>query len=92
MRVRSAVKKLCDSCKVVRRRGRVYIVCTANRKVGRHAHPRAAGKFFKCVTPFTDFFVCCLQHKQRQGFSTLCGTSETAASQQHSDCASHAIR
>jgi large subunit ribosomal protein L36 len=27
MKVRSSVKKICDKCKVVRRRGRVYIIC-----------------------------------------------------------------
>ncbi|MCU0640574.1 MAG: 50S ribosomal protein L36 [Candidatus Margulisbacteria bacterium] len=27
MKVRSSVKKICDKCKVVRRRGRVYILC-----------------------------------------------------------------
>ena len=33
MRVRSAIKRLCDSCKVVRRRGKLYIVCKASPKV-----------------------------------------------------------
>jgi len=33
MRVRSAIKKLCDSCKVVKRRGKLYIVCKASPKV-----------------------------------------------------------
>lgn len=32
MRVRSAVKRMCDACKIVRRRGRVYVICSANRK------------------------------------------------------------
>ncbi|DBA81714.1 TPA: hypothetical protein ACH3X1_007452 [Trebouxia sp. C0004] len=32
MRVRSAIKKLCDSCKVVKRRGKLYIVCKASPK------------------------------------------------------------
>ena len=27
MKVRSSVKKICDKCKIVRRRGRVYVVC-----------------------------------------------------------------
>lgn len=27
MKVRSSVKKMCEKCKVVRRRGRVYIIC-----------------------------------------------------------------
>lgn len=33
MRVRSAVKKLCDACRIVKRRGRVFVVCKANPKV-----------------------------------------------------------
>mmetsp|Transcript_17740 Transcript_17740/g.53444 ORF Transcript_17740/g.53444 Transcript_17740/m.53444 type:complete len:104 (+) Transcript_17740:166-477(+) len=32
MRVRSSVKKMCDACKTVRRRGRIYVICKANRK------------------------------------------------------------
>ena len=27
MKVRSSVKKICDKCKIVRRRGRVYVLC-----------------------------------------------------------------
>jgi large subunit ribosomal protein L36 len=33
MKVRTAVKRLCDACRVVLRRGRVYVVCKANPKV-----------------------------------------------------------
>ncbi|CAM8914567.1 unnamed protein product [Rhodiola kirilowii] len=32
MKVRSSVKKMCEFCKTVKRRGRVYVVCTANPK------------------------------------------------------------
>ncbi|PUU74078.1 ribosomal protein L36-domain-containing protein [Tuber borchii] len=32
MKVRSAVKKLCECCKSVRRKGRVYIICSKNPK------------------------------------------------------------
>ncbi|KAI0488365.1 hypothetical protein KFK09_028194 [Dendrobium nobile] len=32
MKVRSSVKKLCEFCRTVKRRGRVYILCTANPK------------------------------------------------------------
>ncbi|KAH9602146.1 hypothetical protein KSS87_007620 [Heliosperma pusillum] len=32
MKVRSSVKKMCEYCKTVKRRGRVYITCTANKK------------------------------------------------------------
>jgi large subunit ribosomal protein L36 len=27
MKVRSSVKKMCENCKVVKRHGRVYIIC-----------------------------------------------------------------
>jgi large subunit ribosomal protein L36 len=27
MKVRSSVKKMCPKCKIIRRRGRVYVVC-----------------------------------------------------------------
>lgn len=30
MKVRSSVKKMCEFCRNVKRRGRVYILCTAN--------------------------------------------------------------
>ena len=33
MRVRSAVKKLCDACRIVKRRGRVFVVCKSTPKV-----------------------------------------------------------
>ena len=32
MKVRSSVKKLCDGCKSVKRKGYVYIVCSKNQK------------------------------------------------------------
>ncbi|XP_050377752.1 uncharacterized protein LOC126794985 [Argentina anserina] len=32
MKVRSSVKKMCEYCKTVKRRGRVYVFCTANPK------------------------------------------------------------
>lgn len=32
MKVRSSVKKLCDGCKSVRRKGYVYIICSKNPK------------------------------------------------------------
>jgi large subunit ribosomal protein L36 len=28
LKVRASVKKLCDKCKVIRRHGKVYIVCS----------------------------------------------------------------
>ncbi|KAI9460607.1 ribosomal protein L36-domain-containing protein [Lactarius psammicola] len=30
MKIRSSVKVMCDGCNVVRRKGRVYILCTKN--------------------------------------------------------------
>ncbi|KAI5082662.1 hypothetical protein GOP47_0002405, partial [Adiantum capillus-veneris] len=32
MKVRSAVKRLCEFCRVVKRRGRIYVLCKANPK------------------------------------------------------------
>ncbi|EDR15583.1 uncharacterized protein LACBIDRAFT_243094 [Laccaria bicolor S238N-H82] len=32
MKVRSSVKVMCDGCSVVRRKGRVYVVCSKNPK------------------------------------------------------------
>ncbi|KAL3690274.1 hypothetical protein R1sor_016583 [Riccia sorocarpa] len=32
MKVRAAVRRLCEFCRVVRRRNRVYVLCTANPK------------------------------------------------------------
>ncbi|MCA9058199.1 MAG: 50S ribosomal protein L36 [Planctomycetaceae bacterium] len=30
MKVRSSVKRICEHCKQVRRRGRIFVVCSAN--------------------------------------------------------------
>ncbi|KAJ1976761.1 hypothetical protein H4R33_006362 [Dimargaris cristalligena] len=32
MKVRTSIKKMCDCCKFVRRRGRLFVVCTQNKK------------------------------------------------------------
>lgn len=32
MKVRSSVKRICEHCKVVRRRNKVYVICKANPK------------------------------------------------------------
>ncbi|OLL25453.1 54S ribosomal protein RTC6, mitochondrial [Neolecta irregularis DAH-3] len=32
MKVRSSVKKLCSGCSVVRRKGRLYVICSTNKK------------------------------------------------------------
>ena len=28
MKVRASVKRICESCKIVRRKGRVYVICS----------------------------------------------------------------
>ena len=30
MKVRASVKRVCEHCKMVRRKGRVYVICSAN--------------------------------------------------------------
>jgi len=30
MKVRSSVRRICEKCKVVRRKGKVYVICPAN--------------------------------------------------------------
>ncbi|MGM0482823.1 MAG: 50S ribosomal protein L36 [Patescibacteria group bacterium] len=30
MKVRSSIKKICPNCKVVRRKGRVFVICKSN--------------------------------------------------------------
>ncbi|KAL9326215.1 hypothetical protein ACSQ67_006860 [Phaseolus vulgaris] len=32
MKVRSSVKKMCEFCQIVKRRGRVYVICSGNPK------------------------------------------------------------
>ncbi|MBI4691878.1 MAG: 50S ribosomal protein L36 [Candidatus Terrybacteria bacterium] len=32
MKIRASVKKICKDCKMVRRRGRIYIICRKNPK------------------------------------------------------------
>ncbi|KAG2210176.1 hypothetical protein INT46_009714 [Mucor plumbeus] len=32
MKVRSSVKKMCDGCSTVRRRGKLYVTCNKNKK------------------------------------------------------------
>ncbi|WP_072013856.1 50S ribosomal protein L36 [Myxosarcina sp. GI1] len=32
MKVRPSVKKMCDKCRVIRRRGRVMVICKTNPK------------------------------------------------------------
>jgi large subunit ribosomal protein L36 len=30
MKVRPSVKKICDRCKIIRRRGRILVICASN--------------------------------------------------------------
>ena len=39
MKVRASVKKMCDNCKIVKRHGRVMVICSANPK-----HKQRQGK------------------------------------------------
>ncbi|GBG74796.1 hypothetical protein CBR_g19308 [Chara braunii] len=45
MKVRSSVKKLCEFCRVVRRNGRVYVICSKDRK-----HKQRQGFFTEVAT------------------------------------------
>ena len=37
MKVRSSVKRICENCKIVRRQGKVYVICTNPRHKQRRA-------------------------------------------------------
>ncbi|NJO71312.1 MAG: 50S ribosomal protein L36 [Oscillatoriales cyanobacterium RM1_1_9] len=37
MKVRASVRKICEKCRVIRRRGRVMVICSVNPK---HKHDR----------------------------------------------------
>ncbi|GMH32190.1 hypothetical protein BSKO_00024 [Bryopsis sp. KO-2023] len=63
MKVRSSIKKLCDFCRIVRRRGRLYVYCTKMKKhkqrqglhsstLGQHQDMPA----FECSNPSTSLF------------------------------------
>lgn len=30
MKVRASVKRICENCKIVRRKGRIYVICKSN--------------------------------------------------------------
>jgi len=30
MKVQASVKRVCEKCKIVRRKGRIYVICDAN--------------------------------------------------------------
>ncbi|KAL6785279.1 PRPL36 [Auxenochlorella protothecoides x Auxenochlorella symbiontica] len=79
MRVRAAVKKLCEACRVVKRRGKVFIVCKENKKVfGIELCPsvREIRRRLGCKPHLARATSCPFhpphtsQHKQRQGIHT----------------------
>ena len=48
MKVRTSVKRICENCKIVRRKGRVYVVCTNARhkqRQGWAATPKHKSEF-----------------------------------------------
>jgi large subunit ribosomal protein L36 len=32
MKVRASVKRICENCKIVRRKGRIYVICSSNQR------------------------------------------------------------
>ena len=87
MKVKASIKKLCDACKIVRRRGRLYVVCKENPKVRKDTQI-VIGKLWSLA--LTHIFidqslhlsfslsppVILLQHKQRQGYHTEAAPAE----------------
>ncbi|OQR97547.1 hypothetical protein ACHHYP_10753 [Achlya hypogyna] len=52
MKVRSSVKKMCDACKTVRRRGKVYVICDKHPKhKQRQGFHTIAGAVAETATP-----------------------------------------
>ena len=45
MKVRSAIKKICDACKVVKRKRKLYVICKKNPK-----HKQRQGMHTLCET------------------------------------------
>ena len=44
MKVRPSVKPMCEHCKVIKRKGRVMVICSANPK-----HKQRPGKYFNII-------------------------------------------
>jgi ribosomal protein L36 len=92
MKVRASVKKLCDACRAVKRRGKVYIVCKENRKVRLRlllqlndggelmfgVGPTGA-RHVRTLTHRLSIGLPLVQHKQRQGYHTEAGPSSDVA-------------
>lgn len=84
MKVKASIKRLCEACRIVKRRGRLYVVCKENRKVRLVAFLQDEALTSSCIT-VQQACMCCwcfcfaaqpviptlpLQHKQRQGYHT----------------------
>ncbi|CAK8563412.1 unnamed protein product [Lathyrus sativus] len=63
MKVRSSVKKMCEYCRTIKRKGRVYILCTANPK-----HKQRQG-----MSTFADEAA---SHQPSVEISSSCATQE----------------
>ncbi|XP_058208327.1 uncharacterized protein LOC131321359 [Rhododendron vialii] len=95
MKVRSSVKKMCEFCRTVKRRGRVYVQCTANPK-----HKQRQGmSTFAYEGPF-PLIVCLHVHIGSYGENNIyigvtywgisCRPAETSAKQETS--LAHSLR
>lgn len=72
MKVRASIKRLCEACRIVKRRGKLFVVCKDNRKVRQARNT----PYCTCATPSLNTLCVCLrrvQHKQRQGYATMAG-------------------
>ena len=45
MKVRASVRRICENCKIVRRRGRVYVVCSNPRHKQRQGERRGTPRY-----------------------------------------------
>ncbi len=48
MKVKISLRKLCDACQFVRRRGKLFVVCKANKKVALQGTKKT--RKISCVT------------------------------------------
>lgn len=76
MKSKASVRRICASCRPVKRRGRTFIVCSASQKVLLHFQVLRWGPQChadKCLL---------LQHKQRRAYSTTAGPAADTAQQE----------
>ncbi len=50
MKVRSSVKRICENCKIVRRQGKVYVICTNPR----HKQRQGLSSLGEIAAPLPD--------------------------------------